>query len=180
MILNLWCRVEGSDMFKHFSGNVWIEWVFFALTCLTKIFLYSVNYLVSSEPSSALLELCRQQKIYTPLLTASLFSIFHFQTDSMFLISQANKLLVLLAQLFLRNLNSIVWPTVFFFHLKFLGLNYWSNCGKPELRRRSYVRHYENLKRSFTSRMEGLFSTKCWAAASLCSRVYFPTLNVVS
>lgn len=49
---------------------------------------------------------------------------------------------------------------IFFFHLKFLGLNCWSNCGKPELRRRSYVRHYENLKRSFISRMEGLFNTK--------------------
>lgn len=74
-----------------------------------------------------------------------------------FIISAANSVVFEYA---LKNLNFIVWPTVFFFHLKFLGLNYWSNCGKPELKKRSYVRHYENLKRSFISRMEGLFSTK--------------------
>lgn len=56
----------------------------------------------------------------------------------------------------LKNLNLILWPTIFFF----LGLNYWSNCGRPELKKRSYARHYENLKRSFISRMEGLFSVK--------------------
>lgn len=89
---------------RPFPGSAWLGWAFFPLTCLTKISSYSLDRLVSSKPPSAWLELCRQQKIYTLLLTTSLFSVFHHQTESIFLRSKTDALLVQLAQWLLSML----------------------------------------------------------------------------
>ncbi|XP_051019821.1 protein FAM13B isoform X3 [Acomys russatus] len=40
--------------------------------------------------------------------------------------------------------------------LRLSSLNYWNSFGKPELRKRSFVKHYGNLKKHFINKMEGM------------------------
>lgn len=56
-----------------------------------------------------------------------------------------------------KNMMNLKYPFKCFLPISILGPNYWNNFGKPELKKRNYVKHYGTLKKHFINKMEGLF-----------------------